>query len=232
MSFLANYWWALLLPTIIALWLWRASRRVAEFDEHDIAARAVRAQDPTPTPWRAADVAARFALLRRRERRAFGILLAALLFGAVFIIPRFVPEISYRGALYIAAFVGFAVLSLWRLRHVRIVRDRHLNCPLCNGEQTPALVYDGKCSDCHAWLLHPNELQPAPPSPVTAGSPLRNAVGQVVLLGLTWWGIAQTARLVARNREDCVRRYAAARTAADTARLDALRACRGVRRRI
>ena len=80
-------------------------------------------------------------------------------------------------------------------------------------------------------MIHPNELQPAPPARITAGSPLRNAVGLVVLISLTVWGGYHAVRIVRANRADCLRRYAAARTAADTSRVDALGSCRSVRAR-
>lgn len=197
--------------------------------EDDVRAR--RAADPAPTPWRAAEVRGRFALLKRRSHPWLGTIIFVALFAAPFVVPQLVLGVTSRGMLYIDAALAFLVLSVWRLRHDRAVQEVGLKCPACGSEQTAAILYKGECDRCSVWLIHPNELQPWPKSHITEGSPVRNAVGLVVLIGLTVWGIQQTARLVRRNRQDCARRYAAAHTAADTSRLDSLRFCRSYRRR-
>ncbi len=78
-------------------------RRAEQYDEDQLAARVSRAreraQDPTPTPWRAADVRARLAALKRRGRPWLGITLAIALFAAPFVVPSFVPGVTSRGAL-------------------------------------------------------------------------------------------------------------------------------------
>ncbi len=135
------------------------------------------------------------------------------------------------GVLYVAAALALLALNIWRLRHDRAVKELGLKCPSCGSEQLPALLYQGQCEKCRSWLLHPKELDPWPASRITPGSPLRNAIGLIVLFSLTGWMIYQTNRLHRSNREDCARRNAAARTAADTSRLDALKVCRSYRRR-
>ena len=174
---------------------------------------------------------ARFAVLKRREKPWFGLTLAIVAFAAPFVVPRFVEGVTTMGALYVAAALAFLALTIWRLRHDRVVQELGLKCPSCGFEQLPALLYQGQCQKCRTWLLHPNELDPWPAARITAGSPLRNAIGLIVLFSLTGWGVYETSRLLRTNREDCARRYSAARTAADTSRLDSLKFCRRYRRR-
>jgi hypothetical protein len=206
-------------------------RKAAQFDTDELAARETRARDPTPTPWRAPEVKARLAVLKRRERPWLGIVLAMVLFTALILVPRFVDDVTTRGLLYIEAAVAFLVLSIWRLRHDRVVEAVGLKCPSCGDEQTNYLLYKGQCSRCSTWLLHPTELEPFPAPLITSGSKARNAIGLVVLFGLMAWGIYKTQELISSNHDDCARRYQAARTGADTSRLDSLGFCRSFRRR-
>ncbi len=111
------------------------------------------------------------------------------------------------------------------------MQELGLKCPSCGSEQTATLLYKGQCDRCKTWLLHPNELQAWPAPLVTTGSPLRNTIGLIILFSLTAWGIQQTVRLIRSNREDCARRYSAARTATDTTHLDSLGFCRSFRQR-
>jgi len=230
-AFLASYWWFILLSVVLLIWVRRAMRKGDQFANDELVARATRALDPTPTPWRAADVTARLAVLKRRGRPWLGSTLAVALAAAPFVVPTLVPALTSRAVLYIDAALAFLVLTIWRLRHDRVVQEAGLKCPACGAEQTAALLYKGQCEQCSTWLLHPNELDPWPASRITSGSPVRNAIGVIVLLSLMAWGIKQTSRLIRSNREDCARRYAAARTAADTSRLVSLGFCRSFRGR-
>jgi hypothetical protein len=206
-------------------------RKVEQLGNDELAARETRARDPAPTPWRTTELRARLAALNRRERPWLGIALAAVLLAGLVLVPRFVDGVTTKGVLYVEAPIAFLVLSLWRLRQIRVIREVGLNCPSCGNEQTKDLLYKGQCSRCHTWLLHPNELETPPAALITSGSTARNAIGLIVLFGLMAWGFYKTQELVSSNRADCARRYQAARTAADTSRLDSSSVCRSFRRR-
>ena len=229
-DFLQNYWWLLLFSSILILWTWSTVRRLQQNPPEALAeaAKAQRAQDPAPTPLRADQVRSRLDALRHRQHPVLGVALAVVLFGALFVVPKTIPDVSMRAVLYIDAVVAFLILSIWRLRDLKNIREIGLTCPLCGDELTRLLLYEGRCQKCDAWLVHPNELEAAPAPLVTAGSPLRNAVGLVVLISLFVWGGYHFARLMRETRDDCAQRYAEARTPADSSRIKASKACRSL----
>jgi hypothetical protein len=59
---------------------------------------------------------------------------------ALFVLPAVVPGFTTMSAVYVLAFVAFDILSLWRLRQLRLAREIGVTCPLCNEEQVSSLL--------------------------------------------------------------------------------------------
>ena len=129
-------------------------------------------------------------------------------------------------------FLGAAIAAMFwsAARYDRAVKRLGLRCPTCGaalvgGErgQLPAEDYileTGHCRGCRRQILDPAEV--GPPEPAPRGSALRGgAVFVVLLLGLAGTLYFGRRALDRGAAAVCRGRYAAARTAADTARVDA-----------
>src|SRR6185437_13273677 len=110
-----------------------------------------------PVPWHRADVERAFQELQRIERP------------------------------WVLVPIGIVALSVWQRRHQRLAREVGLTCPRCGAGQSIELLYRGYCPRCWARLLDRATLRPMPKSPLTEGSPVRNAIELIVLLGLIAW---------------------------------------------
>jgi len=129
--------------------------------------------------------------------------------------------------LLIAVTVGSIIATA--VRSPRMSRESGLVCPKCNAALTlarrgglvDAVLKTGKCPRCGTPLLDPGEAGERREGPLTLRDHLEawGTIGAMLLAiaGLLLFG----PKSMTRFRSDiCVRRYAAAHTAADSARVD------------
>jgi len=139
---------------------------------------------------------ARFAALRRREKPLAGLALVSVAVGAPFVLAALIPDLSARLAMYVAAALALVALTVLQRRREGLLREIGLVCPRCGATQAADLLYLGRCPSCQMQLLDRAELQAMPKAAITEGSPLRNAIGLVVLLGLMAWSLYHVVRVL------------------------------------
>jgi hypothetical protein len=181
-----------------------------------------------------ADFEERVERVRRRQLLKTTAVIMMLAFGypavlalhAYGLIPS--PRIRLFLLIPLLGFVAAWFLSWMSLP--RLIRRMGLNCPACaydlwaTGLGRPgrhAVLETGKCPKCGTELLDASEAG-ARPAPVVRW---QDDIGGMTLVGLMLLGLVAFAyfgkKSYARGRTDvCARRYAEAKTAADTIRVD------------
>src|SRR5438034_3887845 len=86
-------------------------------------------------------------------------------------------------------------------RHDGLRKAMGLGCPNCRVVLEEVVLYLGRCTSCGFQLLAPSDRRPMTTSPITTGSPLRNAVGAVVLIALVAWSLNQISGVMPSHRD-------------------------------
>jgi hypothetical protein len=199
MSFLRSYWWATVIVVILFRWTWRRWRHLASASIGTPTAPAAGAPSDPPAPWHQADVERRFKELQRIDRPWVGIAILIALIAMPLVGPAVIPDLD--ATLVFFAVTPIAIWVLWKgqQRRQRLARGLGLTCPRCGAGQSIELLYRGYCSQCWARLLDRAGLRPMPKSLVSEGSPLRNAIGLIVLLALIAWSLYHVVQMGPRG---------------------------------
>ena len=184
-----------------------------------------------PFLYHRADFLARCAQARR-SIGVWSLLVVGIVLPVWWAVAAYFPGIG-RQAMVTAmeVFLGTAIaLMFWSAaRYDRAVKRLGLRCPTCGaeliggarGERSAEdyILETGHCKGCRRQILDPAEVGPTEPAP--RGSALRGgAVIVVLVMGLAGSVYFSRRALDRRTADVCRGRYAAARTAADTARVD------------
>ena len=184
-----------------------------------------------PFLYHRADFLARCAQARR-SIGVWSLLVVGIVLPVWWAVAAYFPRIG-RQAMVTAmeVFLGTAIaLMFWSAaRYDRAVKRLGLRCPTCGaeliggarGERSAEdyILETGHCKGCRRQILDPAEV--GPPEPAPRGTALRGgAVIVVLLLGLAGTLYFSRRALDRRAAAVCRGRYAAARTAADTASVD------------
>jgi len=187
MSFLRSYWWATFIVAILFWWTWRRWRHLASVPTGKLTTPTSGPPSDESAPWHRVDVERAFQELQRIERPWVLIPMIVALIATPFVAAVAFPDVNTSLVVFVVAPIGIVALSVWQRRHQRLAREVGLTCPRCGAGQSIELLYRGYCPRCWARLLDRATLRPMPKSPLTEGSPVRNAIELIVLLGLIAW---------------------------------------------
>ncbi len=152
-------------------------------------------------PFRLADLEERFASVRRREKPALGVAVAGLFFAIPFVLAAAVPALDSLVAVCLPLPIWLVALRMAERRHDGLRKAMGLGCPNCRVVLEEVVLYLGRCTSCGFQLLAPSDRRPMTTSPITTGSPLRNAVGAVVLIALVAWSLNQISGVMPSHRD-------------------------------
>jgi hypothetical protein len=181
-----------------------------------------------------ADFEERVERVRRRALlyHVFAMMMLAVGYPAVFALDayRVLPS-SITRPLLIVPIVAFGVS--WALASMalpRLIRRMGLHCPICDyalwhtGLGRPgrhAVLETGKCPKCNADVLDVGEAGARPAAPISLRDHIQEASIVVMLvIGLAAFVYFGKKSRVQGRTETCAARYAAAKTAADSVRVD------------
>jgi len=154
-----------------------------------------------PAPFLLADLEERFATVRRREKPALGVAVAGLLFAIPFVLAAAVPALDSLVAVCLPLPIWLVALRIAERRHDGLRKGIGLVCPSCRVVLEDVVLYLGRCTSCGLQLLAPSDRRPMTTSPITTGSPLRNAVGTVVLIALVAWSLDHISDVMPSHRD-------------------------------
>ena len=152
-------------------------------------------------PFRLADLEERFASVRRREKPALAVAVAGLLFAIPFVLAAAVPALDSLVAVCLPLPIWLVALRMAERRHDGLRKGIGLVCPNCRVVFEEVVLYLGRCMSRGFQLLALLDRRPMTTSPITTGSPLRNAVGTVVLIALLAWSLNQLSGVMPSHRD-------------------------------
>jgi len=184
--------------------------------------------------FRRADFEARVERVRRGAlwQAIAGIMILAVGYPAVLALHVYgLLSSSMVRPLLAVVLVGFTVsMLLLALPFRRSIRRTGLTCPVCNkdlyatGLGSPgryAVLESGKCPKCDTELLDASEVGARPRAPMTWGDKVQEgSLAALVVIGFVAFAYFGKQSVTLRRTEECARRYATARTGADSIRVN------------